>query len=225
VTEKIRILIVDDHGVMRAGLRALLETQPDMEVVGEAGDGERAVQMAREIVPDVVVLDLELPGMSGIRATKEIRETCPDTHVLALTMHEDKSFVRAVMAAGGAGYIAKNALGDELVSAIRTVHKERTYINVPYSRKEAESFLDERPEGRTAKAGKGIESLSDRERQVLELLAQGYTNQQIGERLHLSTKTIGTYRFRLSEKLGLDTRADIVRFALEIGLLGPIKRR
>lgn len=225
MTGKIRILIVDDHGVMRAGLKALLDAQPDMRVVGEAGDGESAVEMAREINPDVVVLDLELPGMSGIQATQKIRESCPDTHVLALSMHEDRSFVRAVMAAGGAGYVAKNALGDELVSAIRTVHKERTYINVPYSRREADRVLDGRQEDRSGKAGRGIENLSDRERQVLELLAQGYTNQQIGERLRLSAKTIGTYRFRLSEKLGLDTRADIVRFALETGLLGPVKGR
>lgn len=216
-TEKIRIIIVDDHGVMRAGLRLLLEMQPDMEVVGEAGDGEMAVQLADEVDPDVVILDLELPVMGGLQAAEKIREVRPMSRILVLTMHEDPSLVRAVMAEGCAGYVVKDALGEELISAIRTVHQGRNYINAPLFSNEVVNNPAERP----ITAGVSIEELSGRERQVLELLAKGYTNQQIGERLHISPRTVGTYRFRLSEKLGLSTRADIVRYALESGLLRP----
>ncbi len=218
---EIRVLIVDDHGVMRAGLRSLIDAQTDMVVIGEAKDGVEAVQKALENFPDVVVLDLELPGMSGIQVAEKIIEGCVKTRVLALTMHDDRSFVRQAVAAGATGFVAKEALGDELMSAIRTVHQGRTYINVALSQGEAEGILDDPTTEKGTKPATKVEKLSEREQQVLELLAQGFTNQQIGERLHLSPKTIGTYRYRISEKLGLETRADIVHFALKTGILGP----
>lgn len=219
----IKVMIVDDHGVMRAGLKALISAQSDMVVVGEARDGEEAVAKAVEVSPDVAVVDLELPRMGGIQVIQEILKRCPETRMLALTMHDDQSFVKDVIAAGGTGYVVKDALGDELMVAIRAVHQGRTYINVSISGKGAGGLLDDGSEGEAEQPGGAIKSLSDRELQVLELLAQGFTNQQIGKLLHLSPKTIGTYRFRISSKLGLDTRADIVRFALETGILKTTK--
>ena len=217
----IRVLVVDDHGVMRAGLKALIEAQNDMEVVGEARDGKEAVAVACEKEPDVVVIDLELPVLNGIDATRLIRKRCHQVRVLALTMHDEQGYVQEVIAAGGTGYVVKDALGDELISAIRAVNQGRTYINVPLSSASADGILSDQPDSASATLNRELEALSEREQQVLDLLAQGFTNQQIGKELHLSPKTIGTYRYRISNKLGLETRADIVRFALETGILKP----
>jgi DNA-binding NarL/FixJ family response regulator len=219
--DKMRVMIVDDHGVMRAGLRALIERQPDMEVVAEAGTGEDAVERAREIPLDVVIMDVGLPKMSGVDAIKRILEISPKTRVLALTMYEDEPLVRSVIAAGGKGYVVKSALGDELISAVRAVSQGRFHITSSLSTGEFNSFLDGGSGGSASGRGAPAEKLSAREKQVLELLAQGYTNQEIGRTLKISPGTVGTYRFHIYEKLGLNTRADIVRYALESGLLKP----
>lgn len=211
---KIQVLIVDDHGVVRAGLRALVEAQPDMEVVDEVGSGEGAMRLAREYAPDIVIMDVELPGMSGIQAASGIRQTCPRTRVLALSMYDEEGLVQAMMHAGAAGYVVKDALGEELMTAIRAVHAGRSYINASLGTGPNDG--EDQQEGSISH-----EKLSDREQQVLELLALGYTNQEIGKQLNVSHKTVGPYRRRLNEKLGLYTRADIVHFALRAGLLTP----
>ncbi len=217
---KIRVLIADDHAVVRAGLRALIEAQPDMEVVAEAEDGDQVAQRARDTRPHVAVLDIAMPRTNGIEAAAALRRECPDARVLILTMHEDRAFVHACLAAGAAGYVLKRAAGSELVSAIRAVHEGRTYLDVALSSAEAQEAVRGSAADRPA-AGGDVDPvpLSRRERQVLELIAQGHTYREVAERLHISVQSVATYRARFSEKLRLRTRAEIVRYALESGLL------
>ena len=205
----IRVLVADDHAVVRAGVRAMLESQEDLDMVGEAGDGPEAIEAAERLDPDVVVVDIVMPGMSGVEATRKILEVAPGTRDLMLSMHEDQAFVAASLAAGASGFVAKKAIASELLSAIRVVHGGRMYVNAELA----------------AAGGQGsaAEALSAREREVMELLAYGYTNSEIAKQLELSDKTIATYRARLADKLGFKTRADIVRYALEAGLLAPGK--
>jgi two-component system response regulator NreC len=220
---KIRVLIVDDHAIVRAGLRMLINPQPDMEVVGEAADGHEALRQARQANPDVLTLDLTMPRGGGLKALEGLRQACPQTRVLVLTMHEDPSYLRAVLAAGGSGYVAKSAVDGELLAAIRSVAQGRTFVTMNLSDSEAHHVLGDRAT-RTASAPRApIQLLSAREQRVLQLLAQGYTNQEVGTQLCLSVKTIETYRARLADKLGLRSRADLTRYALEVGLLNSVQ--
>ena len=191
----------------------LIASEPDMEVVAEAGDGREAVNLCRDLTPDVAVVDITLPVMNGIQAIGQIRALSPTTRVLVLTGHEDPAFVRSVLAVGGAGYVVKRSAHVELLSAIRTVHRGGTFVDPSLG---ASLAGYEEPRG----GGSGDRpNLSERERTVLVLLAQGHTNQEIADSLFLSVKTVETYRGRLGQKLGLKTRADLVRYALETGLL------
>jgi DNA-binding NarL/FixJ family response regulator len=222
--EKIRILIADDHAVLRAGLRILINTQPDMEVVGEAADGSEAVRKAVETEPNVALMDITMPASGGIKAIERIRQECPQTRVLVLTMHDDIAYLRSALAAGGSGYVVKKAADSELLSAIRAVHKGHMFVDLASDRINVQDVLVSRAVKAQTRLGGGPKSLlSQREREVLHLVAQGYTNQQVADRLCLSVKTVETYRSRLVEKLELRNRADLVRYALEIGLLGPGK--
>jgi DNA-binding NarL/FixJ family response regulator len=214
----IRVLIADDHGVLRAGLRTLIAAQPDMEVVGEAADGDEAVRRAAELDPDVIVLDVEMPRTGGLTALHRLRSTCPRARVLILTMHDEPTLVRSALEAGASGFVVKEALGDDLLAAVRTVYQGRGYINMSLAAREGAAAPSPQASA-LPEPGRTMSRLSQREHQVLEMLAQGFTNQEIGARLHLSPRTIGTYRSRLNDKLGLRTRADIVRYALESGLL------
>src|SRR5271165_5911104 len=218
---KIRVLIVDDHAIVRAGLRMLINHQPDMDVVGEAADGHEALCQALEANPDVLTLDLTMPGGGGLKILERLRQACPQTRVLVLTMHEEPSYLRAVLAAGGLGYVAKSAVDGELVAAIRSVAQGRTFVTINLSDSESHQVLGDRAI-RTASARRAPLQLSPREQEVLKLLAQGYTNQEVGTRLCLSVKTIETYRARIVDKLGLRSRADLTRYALEMGLLNPV---
>jgi two-component system response regulator NreC len=215
---KIRILIADDHAVLRAGLEMLINSQPDMEVVGEAADVPDTVRKAVAIRPDVALVDITMPGGSAIEAIERIRRESPRTRVLVLTMHDDPSYARAVLAAGGSGHVIKEVKSSGLLSALRAVHRGRTVVDLGRG---AGSTLGVLSEKGAARRRTGF--LSRREREVLELVARGYTNQQVADRLSLSVKTVETHRARLVEKLGLRTRADLVRFALETGLLRPGK--
>lgn len=211
----IRVLIADDHAVLRAGLRVLIDAQPDMEVVGEAADSDEAVRKVVEARPDVALMDITMPGSSGIKAIGRITDACPQTRVLVLTMHDVPAYLRSAVAAGAAGYVVKRAADSELLSAIRGVHRGRTVLDPALA-----ATVVQRAIGKRSAAGRPASLLSPREREVLDLVAQGYTNQQIADRLGLSVKTVETYRSRLVEKLGLRSRADLVRYALDSGLVG-----
>jgi DNA-binding NarL/FixJ family response regulator len=213
---RIRILLADDHAVLRAGLRALIASQPDMDVVGEAGDGEEAVRKAVALRPDVAIVDITMPGPGGIKTIERIRRAAPATRVLVLTMHDAPAYLRAALAAGAVGYVVKRAADSELIAAIRDVHRGRTVLDASLATQVVQSGVRRRP----AAGGPAASPLSPREREVLELVAQGYTNQQIADRFGLSVKTVETYRARLVEKLGLQSRAELVRYALDSGLLG-----
>ncbi len=215
---KIRVLIADDHAVLRAGLRMLIDAQTDMKVVGEAADGPEAVRRARELASDVVLLDLSMPGPPGATTIERIGQLNPSPRILVLTMHDDPAYLRSALQAGAAGYIVKKAADIELLAAIRIVHRGGTFVNLT---RPGEAALGQefRHVPRDSPAAGLSKPLSRREAEVLRLLAQGHTNQEAADRLGLSIKTIETHRKRLSDKLGLKSRAELFRFAVESGLL------
>jgi DNA-binding NarL/FixJ family response regulator len=208
---KTRVFIADDHAVLRAGLRMLLNSQPDMTVVGEASTARQALDLAKETQPDVMTLDLSMPGGSSIKIIERMRQDCPSTRIVVLTMHDDPAYLRTVLAAGGSGYVVKTAADSELLTAIRAVARGRTFVDLDLA------------DAHTPTAGKeaSLNQLSQREREVLHQLAHGHTNQEIADGLHLSVKTVETYRARIAVKLGLRRRADIIRYAMETGILAP----
>jgi two-component system response regulator NreC len=217
---RIRVLIADDHAILRAGVKTLIDAQPDMEVVGEAGDSAQALTRVKELAPNVVTLDLSMPGAGSLKIIQQLRSECPDTKILVLTMHDDISYARTALAAGCSGYIVKTTDLNEFLTAIRAVQAGKTYVD-PHlkesmdasARADLRKFVQKRSSSET--------ELSEREDQVLTMLAQGCSYQQISNTLYISVKTVETYRRRLSQKLGLRTRADLVRFALETGRIGP----
>ena len=213
---RIRILLADDHAVLRAGLRALLSRQPDMEVVGEAASGPEAVRKVDELQPDVVLMDISMPGAEGIGATAQIRRRHPRVKVLILTMHEDRRFLRAALEAGAAGYVVKRAADMELINAIRTVQQGEGFLHPTMAKYLIEEYAD-------TKSSRSSEDqlLSDREREVLTLIAEGLSYKEMAGRLGISVKTVETHRERIKEKLNLHSRAELVRYALEQGLLRP----
>ena len=217
--DTIRVMIADDHAILRAGLRSLLALQEDMELTAEAIDGQDAVNKAEQNKPDVLLMDITMPGMNGIEALKHVRKVSPESRVLILTMHDDHAYLRSVLAAGGSGYLVKRAADTELLAAIRTVHQGRSYIDVGLENNQLQAVLDNEEQESTDAGGRSLDTLSERERQVLELVALGYTHKEVGEELSVSVKTVETYRSRLSEKLGLRSRAELVKFALDRGLL------
>jgi DNA-binding NarL/FixJ family response regulator len=210
----IAVVLADDHAVLRAGLKALLNAEPDMEVVGEAGNGEEAVRVAEGLHPDVVVMDISMPVKDGLAATAEITGRLSGTRVLVLTMHAEEQYLLRVLEAGGSGYVLKRSADTELMEAIRTVHRGEAFLYPSATRLLLEAYQRrERPE--PPAGGR----LSERESEVLRLTVGGYSNTEIGRQLYLSPKTVDTYRQRIMEKLGLHHRAELVRYALDIGLL------
>jgi two-component system response regulator NreC len=219
MAESIRVVLADDHTLLRKGLRALLATQGDIEVIAEAGDGAEAVRACERLKPDVIVMDLSMPVMDGLQATRQIRDLGLETKVLVLTMHNEEEYLLQVLQAGGAGYVLKQSADTELVHALRAVHRGEAFLYPSGVRMLLQSYLragsksEERAEPRPA--------LSDREREVLRLTAEGFSNQEIGKQLYISPKTVDTYRQRIMEKLGLQHRSELVRYALNRGLLKP----
>ena len=210
---RIRILLADDHTVLRAGLRALLSVQDDLEVVGEAADGREAVRLTQTLRPDVVVMDIGMPGVGGIDATVCIRRELPATRILILSMHDDQGYLRQALRAGASGYVLKRAADTELLAAIRAAARGEVFLDPSLAKGFVEDVVLPRaqePENPT---------LSEREREVLNLVARGHTNQQVADRLCIGVKSVETYKARLMEKLGLKGRAELVRYALTHGLL------
>ncbi|QQS09402.1 MAG: response regulator transcription factor [Phycisphaerales bacterium] len=212
----ITILIVDDHAMVRKGLRLALESQPDLKVVGEAGNVNEAMDAAGKTKPQIITLDLTMPGASGVSAIGKIRTMVPQARIIVVSMHDDPAYVRSAIAIGASGYVNKSAADTELISAIRAVAKGRVFVDVGDAAT-LESILSSPT---PSSAGKSpVDTLSEREREVLQQVAKGYTNQQIADDIGLSVKTVESYRARLMKKLGLKERADLVRLALEMGLL------
>jgi two-component system response regulator NreC len=216
---RIRVMIADDHAILRAGLKMLVNAQADMEVISEAPDGELAVQTARETKPDVALLDLTMPGVGGMKALREMASDCRKTRVLVLTMHDDPAYLRSALAAGAAGYLLKRAVDAELLAAIRAVHRGGIFVDPRLANILVREALAKRCT--RADSTRPANLLSDRELQVLTLVARGYTSAEIAKRIFVGVKTIETYRSRFAEKLGLRTRSDVVRFAVQMGLLTP----
>lgn len=210
----IKVMIVDDHAVLRSGLRLLIGAQQDLQVVGEAGSLAQALDSAKVLSPHVITLDLSMPGSQGLSSLERIRAASPGSKVLVLTMHEDPTLVRSALALGAAGYVVKSVADTELISAIRAVSKGRVFVDCGTKELQSQGV-------RSAPTGSNtpIDTLSDREREVLTAIARGFTNQQVADNLHLSVKTVESYRARLMKKLNLTSRADLVRLALEMGIL------
>jgi DNA-binding NarL/FixJ family response regulator len=213
---RIRVVLADDHSVVRLGLRTLLGAAPDIDVVGEASDGAEALALAERLAPDVVIMDLSMTGMDGAAATREMVRRRPSSRVLVLTMHDEEEYLIPLLEAGAAGYVVKSAASGELLEAIRTVAAGRTFVRPAAAKVLAEGWTRRSAQAETRAR---YDALSERERAVFLLLAQGHTPTQIGERLFISAKTVDTYRRRVNEKLGLTERAEYIRLALELGLL------
>jgi two-component system, NarL family, response regulator NreC len=214
---KIRILIADDHALVRAGLRSLLAAQPDMEVVGEAADGVVVVEQCRRLAPQVVLMDLTMPGRRGILAIQDLRQACPEARVLVVTMHEDPAYVRQALLAGAEGYVLKKSLATELISAVRALSQGQPFVTSALPAGALE-FSGEPTASR--KDRDVLDLLTPREREAATLIALGHTNAEVASLLHITDRTVETHRQHIMSKLGLRTRADLVRFALENQLLG-----
>jgi two-component system response regulator NreC len=212
-------MIADDHAILRAGLKMLVNAQADMEVVSEAPDGEKALHATLETAPDVALLDLTMPRVGGMRTLQEIVRNCRETRVLVLTMHDDPAYLRSALAAGASGYLLKRAVDAELLAAIRAVYRGGIFVDPRLANVLVQDVLVKRRSG--SGPARPVSVLSDRELQVLSLVAQGYTSAQIAKQIVVGVKTVETYRSRSTEKLGLRTRSDVVRFAVQMGLLTP----
>ncbi len=210
----VRVLIVDDHAILRDGLKSLLSVEPDIQVVGEAATGAQALKMIRQLHPDVVLMDITMPDMTGLEATEVIKKGYPEIKVIALTVHENETYLKRMMQVGASGYVVKRAAAKELTTAIRTVMKGGVYIHPSIAGHLVSAAVQSPEPSREA-----VKNLSEREWQVLRLIALGFTNKQVADRLALSVKTVETYRARIAEKLNVRTRADLVRFAIKHGLL------
>ena len=216
--ETLRVLIADDHAIVRAGIRLLLDSQEGIEIVGEAKDGAEAVAKTRELAPDVVLMDVAMPGLSGLEATREIRQTNPDTRVLMLTMHDDEEYFFQAVSLGASGYILKEATPEEVVTAIRIVSRGGVAFHPSLGRKLLDDYLHR------VQAGEESESyslLTEREREILGLTAEGSSAREIGEKLALSPRTVERHRANLMEKLNLHNRSEVVKYAIRKGMVSP----
>jgi DNA-binding NarL/FixJ family response regulator len=208
----LRVLIADDHGIVRSGVKLLLDRQPDIEVVAEAEDGVEAVEKVIEHRPDVAVLDVSMPRMTGLQATHEIKQHAPDTQVLILSMHDDERYLFEALRAGAAGYVLKRAADQDLVDAVRAAGRGEPFLTASAQQTLIRNFLDR---------GEQPTELSTREQEVVKLIAEAHTNKEIAEILHLSEKTVESHRARVLQKLGMRDRVELVRYAIRQGLVEP----
>ncbi|MFQ5857978.1 MAG: response regulator [Anaerolineae bacterium] len=213
----IRVLIVDDHALMRAGLQALLGTQPDIEVIGHAASGIEALRSVEELEPDIILMDISMAGLDGLQATRKAKSMNPDVKIIALTMHEDESIVRGVLKAGASGYVLKRGAEDELLVAIRAVHRGEAFIHPSLTQSLIDGYLEDAPDSPV-----DVEPeipLTPRELEVLSLIARGYRNQEIAEELVISVKTVESHKANIKEKLGIRSQSELVQYALRKGLV------
>lgn len=215
---RIRLLLVDDHEVVRSGLRMLLDNEADLVIVGEASNGGQALELVEKLNPDVVIMDITLPDISGIEATRRIKEKHPDVAIVALTIHEDQQYFFEMLQAGASGYVPKRAAPDDLITAIRAAHRGETYIYPSLAKLLVGDFLAHSGEDDTKETMSG---LTPREQEVLSLLAEGRTNEQIAELLTISAHTVARHRENLMGKLGLHSRSELVKYAIRKGLIKP----
>jgi len=213
----ISVLLVDDHAMFRAGIRALLEAEGHVEVVGEGSSGDEAVDLVRALKPDVVVMDLSMPGSNGLEATRRIAALELDTHVLVLTVHAEEEYLVPVVEAGASGYLTKTSADTDLLEAIRVVARGQVFLPP-----KATTLLLKQYKASEIDREAGLKDLSTREQEVLALTAEGYSSREIGKKLFISPKTVDTYRARIMDKLGLNHRSELVRFALKVGLLREV---
>jgi two-component system response regulator NreC len=209
----LKIFIADDHAIVREGVKLLINAQSDMDVIGEAGDGEDAWRQVKVLVPDVVVMDVSMPGLSGAQSTERIKVSCPQVKILALSAYQDEAHIRQLLTAGASGYVLKQTVSGELITAIRTLARGGVYLDPSIAGKIVGGYIN--PSGTQNQD----DNLSPREKEVLLLIAWGYTNKEIAERLHLSVKTVEGHKARIMEKLDLPSRVDLVRYALRRGWL------
>jgi DNA-binding NarL/FixJ family response regulator len=212
--KKLRIFLADDHGVVRVGLKRLLELEADIEVIGEAGNGREAVERATLLKPDVLIMDISMPEMNGAEATAQLKKVCPGCKVLVLTVHEDNGYLHELLEAGASGYLLKQTATVELINAVRAVAAGAVYLDPHVAGDVVQGFVRQKRRERGA-----VRELSDREMRVLRLIAEGYSNKEIAAQLELSVKTIETYKTRSMEKLELHSRVEIVRYAADHGWL------
>lgn len=215
-TNRIRILLVDDHDVVRTGIRALLEAEKDMEVVGEASSGREGLRMVQEFEPDIVLMDITMSDMDGMEATRLMRSCCAHSEVLALTIHEGREYFFEMLNAGAAGYVPKSAAAEELMIAIRAVARGEVYLHSSVAQLLLQDHLRR---ARTDDETDAADDLTDREREVLTLVAEGLMNREIGERLGISPKTVARHRENIMRKLELHSRTELVKYAIRIGLI------
>jgi len=213
---RIKVLIADDHTILREGIRSLLKLYEDIEVVGEAADGNEAVEKVTKLSPDVVLMDIAMPGLGGLEATLEIRKRSPQTKILVLTQYDDREYVFRFLKAGASGYVVKKAAGTELVSAIRSVYRGGSFLSPSVARPVIEGFLHGQEPPETADA---YERLTDREKQVLKLVAEGHSNSEIAKMLTLSIKTVMGHRANIMDKLGIHNRTELIKFAIRKRLI------
>lgn len=213
---KIKLILVDDHAVVRSGLRMLLEAQPDIEIIGEAENGTEAVALVKKLNPDAVLMDIQMPDMTGIEATKIIKKHAPDTAILALTMHEDDQYFFEMLHAGASGYVPKRAAPDELVVAIRTICRGEVFLYPTLATRLVKDYLKRADDDESPGA---YDELTPREREVLTLIAEGFSNAEVADQLVISVKTVDRHRENIMRKLNMHSRVDLVKYAIKIGLI------
>ena len=216
--DKIQVLLAEDHTIVRQGLRSILDGREGIQVVGEAKDGREAVEKAQQLQPDIVLMDLSMPLLSGLEATRQIKSQCPQIKVLVLTMHADEEYVFQILQAGASGYLLKQSAVGELVTAIQVVYEGNSYLSPAISRKIVDGYVRQ---GREQGKVDPYEQLTDREREVLHLIAEGRSTQEIADLLFISPKTVRGHRSSLTEKLGLHSNAELTRYAIRKGIVAP----
>lgn len=217
--EKIKILLVDDHDIVRAGLEAILSAEPDFQIVGAARSGQEALALLEKDVPDVVLMDITMPDMDGLEATRRIKMSCERAKVLALTIHEGQDYFFAMLQAGASGYVPKRAASEDLISAIRALAHGEIYLHPSVAGTLVQSFLRSHEPQQVDENQVALQKLTDREREVLILISEGLRNQDIAAKLGISPKTVSRHRENILQKLNLETRADLIRYAIQVGLI------